>query len=267
MDEIKRLSCIYAKGNLTRYQVAVNQAAEDLCLRNPSLVAKPKRQELIERSRKRVHESGYLYTKGKSRSKVFGVAGSSIAIPKRRKIDKDARDSRMKAITEELKDLNERISYKEKRCQAGVAVENYKLCDQIKEETSALKQQRRQLEMELKDLQKRDCSCKVRVSLAPGLILPPTKADATVPGAVVPLTRASSILGPQAVYSPHLIKARVVHVPRLQLRTARTKVSLLQGTFLLRSKIRVSSSVSTPRQNLFHRLLFRTTRIWVSLLP
>ncbi len=62
----------------------------------------------------------------------------------------------MTAIKEELKDTNERIAFKEKRCQAGIMAENYKLCDQLKEEAAALKQQRRELEAELKDFQLRE---------------------------------------------------------------------------------------------------------------
>ena len=70
-EELRKYSQIYKKPNLTDYQQRVNTAAENICLKNPSMIRK--RAELLERARKEVHDSGYTYRKGKSRSKRFGT--------------------------------------------------------------------------------------------------------------------------------------------------------------------------------------------------
>ena len=73
---------------------------------------------------------------------------------KRRKISKDMRLQRMKDIDEDCQDLTERIAYKEKRIVAYENSRDYKKCDEMKEEITALKHQRRQLQSEAKGLKK-----------------------------------------------------------------------------------------------------------------
>ena len=43
---------------------------------------------------------------------------------------------------EDLVGINKRISIKESRCEAGAAVKNFKLCDQLSDEVAELKKQR-----------------------------------------------------------------------------------------------------------------------------
>ena len=64
--------------DLSDYQQEVNAAAEKICLRNPHMICK--RGTLLELARKEVHDSGYVYKKGKSRSKAFGTCENT---PKR----------------------------------------------------------------------------------------------------------------------------------------------------------------------------------------
>ena len=150
-EELRKYSQIYKKPNLTDYQQRVNTAAENICLKNPSMIRK--RAELLERARQEVHDSGYTYRKGKSRSKRFGTSDST---PKRPKFHHDYRERRMKELGEDLVGISERISIKESRCEAGAAVKNFKLCDQLSEEIAELKQQRRLKEAELRELKKRE---------------------------------------------------------------------------------------------------------------
>ena len=48
----------------------------------------------------------------------------------------------MKELEEDLVGINKRISIKESRCEAGAAVKNFKLCDQLSDEVAELKKQR-----------------------------------------------------------------------------------------------------------------------------
>ena len=66
---MKEKSAIFSK-NPSTYQQAINSARYQLCLNNPSLLLERK-GALLEMAKKKVHEAGYLYKKGHSRSKVL----------------------------------------------------------------------------------------------------------------------------------------------------------------------------------------------------
>ena len=117
----------------------MNQAAQELCLGNPGLLHK--RKLLIDAARDKIIEQGFQFVKGKSRSKKCASSSDDTPAPKRRKSLQDIRDKRMKEI-EDCQDLSDQISFKEKRivCEN---VRDYKKCDELKEEVTALKKQRR----------------------------------------------------------------------------------------------------------------------------
>ena len=76
---VHKESHIYRKPDLSDYQQEeVNAAAEKICLRNPHMICK--RGTLLELACKEVHDSGYVYKNGKSRSKAFGTCENT---PKR----------------------------------------------------------------------------------------------------------------------------------------------------------------------------------------
>ena len=52
-------------------------------------------------------------------------------------------------LKEYIKDSNDRILFKEKRCEAASAVNNYKLCDNLSEEIVSLKSGRCEFKAEL----------------------------------------------------------------------------------------------------------------------
>ena len=108
---------------------------------------------MLKRARLNVHESGYTYSKGKSRSKSFeGREGT----PKRTKVDSESRVKRMKDIEEDLASIKKRMMFKEQRIEAGVAVKNFTLCDQLEQEIVTLKQERREKEAEHRLLVKKE---------------------------------------------------------------------------------------------------------------
>lgn len=152
-EEIRAQASIYKKDTtrpLSDYQKKVNKAAQDICVKNPSLLRS--RQKLLEAARSKVDET-YQFKKGKSRSKRHDPVPP---LPKRKKINQAARLERMKTLEDDLKSMKERISYKQKRRQIAEETKNYRLCDDITEEIAAISKESRQLEAELKLLTKKD---------------------------------------------------------------------------------------------------------------
>lgn len=152
-EEIKSQATIYKKETtrpLNNYQKQINEVAQEICVKNPSMLRN--RQKLLEMARIRVDES-YQFKKGKSRSKRTPPA------PKRKKVNQADRLTRMKTLEDDIKNTEQRISYKVKRRQVAEDTKNYRLCDEITEEIGTLTKEKRQLEAELKLLQKKDeCS-------------------------------------------------------------------------------------------------------------
>ena len=119
-------------------------------MQNPNLLSD--RKALLEASRKKLDESGYVYKKGKSRSKQFSSDDGESPVNKRGKINKEFRLSRMTELRDQIEDKNEQLKYKELRRDAAKNVHNYKECDKLTEQMSVLKADRRQLQLELSAL-------------------------------------------------------------------------------------------------------------------
>ena len=63
--------------------------------------------------------------------------------------------NRISALEEDIKDFNDRLKFKEKRREQASNSRNYKVCDQLTEEMSAIKQLKREREAELHQLQRK----------------------------------------------------------------------------------------------------------------
>lgn len=147
-QQITEQAAIYKKTDkrdLKDFEKKVNTAAADLCLKDVSLLKR--RGELLEKARKKVADDGYVFKKGRSRSKVYGQPDSP-SKPKRPKYDEEAREGRIEAIEEELKDISRLLAYKEKSISQAESARNYKLCEKLTEDLMALKSKRRDLEVE-----------------------------------------------------------------------------------------------------------------------
>lgn len=129
-----------------RYQEEVNRASIDLAIEDPTLLNS--RKTLLKLAREKVNESGYRFKKGKSRSKLYHTDEST---PKRPKISEAIRETRIDELQEDIKDIVDRIGYKEKMRERASMARNYKLCDQLTEEMSELKPKRRLYEKELQE--------------------------------------------------------------------------------------------------------------------
>ena len=147
---MREQACLFGKSGkqVTKYQQRLNDIAGDLCVKNPLLLCS--KGKLLELAREQVHESGYVYAKGKSRSKIFNP--STERQPSREKIDKQEREHRMQSIVEQLSDIKKHIELKQKRMEQAQSVQNFKLCDQIADEILSLKAKRRELESTLRNL-------------------------------------------------------------------------------------------------------------------
>ena len=112
-QEIKKEAIFFKKEPLSTHHIKVNEASQAICLRKPSMLRK--RGELLVLAKQIVNDSGYMYRKGASRSKKYGRAVDDATKPKRVKTSTDERVSRIKTIKEELSDLQNRVSFKQKR--------------------------------------------------------------------------------------------------------------------------------------------------------
>ena len=101
----------------------------------------------------KVHEDGYQYKKGKSRSvkHTLQPEGSSA---KRVRIDAVERKRQIDDTQDQIADLDKRIGFKNKRVEAAMQSKSFKTCDELSEEISELKS-RCELSCELAMLQKK----------------------------------------------------------------------------------------------------------------
>lgn len=93
-------------------------------------------------------DEGYAFKKGKSRSKQSHVQEDA-PNPKRQKSSASFRTKHIGELEEDIKDLTDRLQFKEKMRDQATMARNYKLCDQLTEEMSAIKKKKREREQEL----------------------------------------------------------------------------------------------------------------------
>ena len=147
---------IYQEGRtLTDYQQRINDASYSLCLANPALLL-GKKGDIYDLARAKVHEDGYNYKKGRSRSKKHQtvVEGDEPAV-KRVKINAEERQRQISELTEEISELSRRITFKERRIEDATLSRNYRACDDLAAEVSELKARRKELNAELAKFQQK----------------------------------------------------------------------------------------------------------------
>ena len=123
--------------------------AGDLC--NESYYALKSTEMTGGMSRSQQKLTSLRRVKGVRNVTAQSVPGSSK--PKRNKLTRDFRLEKMKAV-EEVKHLKERMSYKEKSRQMAEDQKNYKLCNEITEEITALSKEYHVLKLEMNELTK-----------------------------------------------------------------------------------------------------------------
>ena len=115
---------------------------------------------MLQKAREALLASGaYEFKKGRSRSKSLPENQSNSddsSAKKRRKIDKETRHARVKDVEENICDIDEEITYKERRRSQAENVRDYRQCDEITERLPSLKEKKRLLKRELSLLQKKE---------------------------------------------------------------------------------------------------------------
>lgn len=134
---------------VTKYQQQVNKAAVELALETPSLLSS--QQKLLEVARKRWTVMD-IYTKKERADPNSYVKQRNVHKSKWR--HQTFWLKRISALEENIKDFNDRLSFKIIRKHQASNSRNYKLCDVLTEEMSAIKQQKRECEAELHQLKR-----------------------------------------------------------------------------------------------------------------
>jgi len=105
--------------------------------------------KLLELARVKQHENGYIYSKGKSRSRVLNPEATNQEMQRRQRIDQTERKHRIENLQDELKDLSKHITVKERCIEQAQTAMNFKLCDQLSDEISKLKAKKREVNTRL----------------------------------------------------------------------------------------------------------------------
>ena len=121
-----------------KYHHQLNEYAAMVAESDPSLLAN--RGVLLQKAREPLVASGYEFKKGGSRSQssTSNTEYNSSSRPKRAKIDTETRNSRIKEVEEGIRDIDEQISFKEKRRAQAETLRDYRQCDEITERLTSL---------------------------------------------------------------------------------------------------------------------------------
>ncbi len=255
-DYIRVEAKIYGRNNpaqkLTTHQMEVNNAAIELALSDPNLLLS--RQKLLELARTKVKDDGYNFKKGKSRSKQ---AQSDSPAPKRSKTSETLRAKHITELEEDIKDLDERLKFKEKRRDQATMTRNYKVCDQLTEEMTALKKQRREYVEELRLWKRKQQWYKRKRSLpkSPNSASESDAEQTKRSRSLTPMSPSSSVSGTPIPRSPDSGRSRSVSVSStplspdgVQIRTSQVGV---QPPSLVAESAGYRSSDPTPASDLF----------------
>lgn len=105
---------------LSNYRKQINEAAGNLALQDPSLLAR--RGDFLELARSKVHHDGYNFVKGKSRSKRFASPTQDLTKPTRAKISSYVRQARVSSLKEDIANIEQQLVFKDKRRQQAESV-------------------------------------------------------------------------------------------------------------------------------------------------
>lgn len=159
-EELLKKSAIYCDNpnGLTNYQSAINKAAYELCLDDPSLLHK--RGKLTNLARKKIDDEGYCYKKKRSRSKAFGTGVWTSKEPKKVKLSAEFRHKRIQALAEDLDSLNTTMALLEKERYKQHNMKKYAQAASIEEQISAKRKEKRALTEEMTKLQGKEARSK-----------------------------------------------------------------------------------------------------------
>lgn len=112
--------------------------------------------DLMNKARLKVTSDGFLFAKGKSRSKSGSEAESETSPIKRAKLSSEERSREIKLLQENLKTLNNRLSFKRQQLEKERCMSNYKQCDAISAEMIKIRKERASTDRQLSALMKKE---------------------------------------------------------------------------------------------------------------
>lgn len=136
---------------LYNYRKALNDAAYELCLENASLVYNKGQLQTLAKAK--VDESGYLYTKKKSRSQELSIPRADNLTPK---LTPSLRAKRIENIEEDLQEVNLEMSLLERSRAKARNLNQDERARSFTQEMTPPRQRKRKLEDELSILQKKE---------------------------------------------------------------------------------------------------------------
>lgn len=136
----------------------MNAAALELCLENPLLC--DNKQHLIELCRQKLDKDGYIYSKKRSRSKVFGSRSVETDNDlKKKKLSADVRAKRIEELTADITSLGDRIKLLQKQRVRDEQLKQYLRASAIEEEILKIRTEKRK-EEEVLLIQKKQAKAK-----------------------------------------------------------------------------------------------------------
>ena len=111
----------------------------------------------MDKAKKRVIEDGYVFAKGKSRSKFEELESP---VKKRAKISSEERTGEIESLQENLKILNTRLMFKNQQLQKEKSMSNYKQCNQISAEILEVRKEKKSVDCQLTVLVKKEAKAR-----------------------------------------------------------------------------------------------------------
>lgn len=128
-DKIREEATIYRKTAhrpLSKYQMHINAASVQLCLNNPTLLLNWRVLDLLELARSKVIEEGFVFAKGKSRSKIESIR--SHQFKPHHYLNSHCS---FKALEDKIKNHNDIVQYKEKQISECLSISNFSQCEEL----------------------------------------------------------------------------------------------------------------------------------------
>ena len=86
----------------------------------------------------KLHESGYIYSKGKSHSKKLNPEMHKEDKPKLERINQQERQHQIESLQGQVKDINKHVTVKERHIEQAQSTKNFKFCDQLSQRNELL---------------------------------------------------------------------------------------------------------------------------------
>ena len=161
VDKIRKESQIYqlkADDKLYEYHKAINEACFAEAMKNPILLKN--KLELQNLARQRLHDEGFQYKKGKSRSSAVSSPQSAVSGTTRKNVTRELREKRLGQLREDLKEVDLQLNFSIQQRNKCSNVHNYSKAVEVSQQIDELRQKKRKYQSEVELLQRKEAACK-----------------------------------------------------------------------------------------------------------